>query len=125
MVDIADAVETARQRALPGTEPGPGDRDAADFRGRLDAHLPERARLFHDLYGTRADWADQLTALVQQAAQSWAERPAELKSLDVVRGQNSGWFDALDILTGAAVNLEHGIALEPQEFVWLRVTPRS
>ena len=102
MVDIAEAVETARQRALPGpgTGPGPGDRDAADFRGRLEAHLPELARLFHDLYGTRADWADQLTALVQQAAQSWAERPAELKSLDVVRGQNSGWFLSNEMLGG-------------------------
>lgn len=102
MVDIADAVETARQRALPGpgTGPRPGDRDAADFRGRLDAHLPELARLFHDLYGTRADWADQLTALVQQAAQSWAERPAELKSLDVVRGQYSGWFLSNEMLGG-------------------------
>lgn len=33
--------------------------------------------------------------------------------------------DALDILTGAPVNLEQGIILEPQEFVWLRVTPLS
>ncbi|MGO4190246.1 amylosucrase [Arthrobacter sp. YAF17] len=66
----------------------------------MDAHLPELARLFHDLYGTRADWADQLTALVQQAAQSWAGRPAELKSLDDVRGQNSGWFLTNEMLGG-------------------------
>ena len=102
MVEIADAVETARQRVLAGLDPrsGPADTDASDFRRRLDAHLPELARLFHGLYGTRGDWADQLTALVQQAARSWADRPAELKALDAARERNSGWFLSNEMLGG-------------------------
>lgn len=101
-MEISDAVETARLHVLAGQDagPGPADKDAADFRRRLDAHLPELARLFHSLYGTRADWADQLTALVQQAAGSWADRPAELKALDAVREQDSGWFLSNKMLGG-------------------------
>jgi len=102
MVEVADAIETARRRVLAGldTGPGPADKDAASFRRRLDAHLPELARLFGGLYGTREDWAEQLTALVQQAARSWADRPAELKVLDAVREQDTGWFLSNKMLGG-------------------------
>ena len=102
MVQIADAVETARQRVLAGLDPGPGpaDKEAASFRRRMDAHLPELARLFHGLYGTRADWPEQLTALIQQAVRSWADRPAELKALDADREQDSGWFLSNEMLGG-------------------------
>lgn len=102
MVEFADDVETALQHVLAGLAAGavPEDKDGADFRRRVDAHLPDLALLFHSLYGSRADWLDQLTALVQQAARSWAERPAELKALDATREENSGWFLSNEMLGG-------------------------
>ncbi len=75
-------------------------RTGPDFRRRVDAHLPDLALLFHRLYGSRTDWLDQLTALVQQAARSWEERPAELKALDAAREQNRGWFLSNQMLGG-------------------------
>ena len=103
MVEIADAVETARQHVLAGLDPGSGP--AGQGRGQPSGAAwtptsPELARLFHGLYGTRTDWLDQLTALVQQAARSWAERPAELKALDADREQDSGWFLSNEMLGG-------------------------
>lgn len=102
MVEATDAVEAACRHVLAALDrgPSPDDQDTADFRRRLDAHLPDLARLFHGLYGTRTDWLDQLAALVNQAAQSWAVRPAELKALDAAREDNSGWFLSNQMLGG-------------------------
>jgi amylosucrase len=102
MVEFVDDVEAALQHLLDGLTTGaaPEDKDGADFRRRLEAHLPDLALLFHRLYGSRRDWLDQLTALVRQAARSWAERPAELKALDAAREQNSGWFLSNKMLGG-------------------------
>ncbi|BCW71100.1 alpha-amylase family protein [Arthrobacter sp. NicSoilB8] len=74
--------------------------DRAAFEERFDRHFPSLFRLFHDLYGTRHDWLDQLTELVMQSARSWAERPADLKALDAKREHNSGWFQANTMLGG-------------------------
>ena len=102
MVEFVDDVETALQHVIAGLAAGslPEDKDGADFRRRVEAHLPDLALLFHRLYGSRTDWLDQLTALVQQTARSWAERPAELKALDAAREQNSGWFLSNKMLGG-------------------------
>ena len=78
----------------------PGGRDRAVFEERFDRHFPALFRLFHDLYGARPDWLDQLTDLVMQSARSWAERPAELKGLDAEREHNSGWFQSNTMLGG-------------------------
>ncbi len=74
--------------------------DRAAFEERFDRHFPVLLRLFHDLYGARPDWLDQLTELVMQSARSWAERPAELKALDADREHHSGWFQANTMLGG-------------------------
>lgn len=60
MVEAMDAVETARRHVLAALDKGsaPNHRDTADFRRRLDAHLPDLTQLFHGLYGTRTDWLD-------------------------------------------------------------------
>ncbi|MCB5294793.1 amylosucrase [Arthrobacter sp. SO3] len=102
MVEATDAVEAACRHVLAALDKGrsPDDQDSADFRRRLDAHLPDLARLFHGLYGTRTDWLDQLAALVNQAAHSWAVRPADLLALDAAREDNSGWFLSNQMLGG-------------------------
>ena len=84
-----------RARESGGTAP-----DRAVFEERFDRHFPVLFRLFHDLYGARPDWLDQLTDLVMQSARSWAERPAELKGLDAEREHNSGWFQSNPMLGG-------------------------
>ncbi len=102
MVDAVPAEHTAREHVLTalGMAGAPPGRHAADFRRRFDTHFAELATLFHRLYGARTDWLDQLTALVLQAAVSWAERPAGLKALDAEREHNSGWFLSNDMLGG-------------------------
>lgn len=104
MVESASVDEAAREHVLSilgrdGSLPAAG-RDAPDFWRRFDTAFPELARLFHRLYGTRADWLEQLTALVQQAARSWAERSAELKILDAEREHSNGWFQSNNMLGG-------------------------
>ncbi|MDJ0319094.1 alpha-amylase family glycosyl hydrolase [Pseudarthrobacter sp. PS3-L1] len=74
--------------------------DDADFQAHLDMHFAELCELFHSLYGGRADWLDQLTALIQQCAQSWRERPAGLKAMDAERAGNTGWFQSNTMLGG-------------------------
>ncbi|MEO5780284.1 MULTISPECIES: hypothetical protein [Arthrobacter] len=76
--------------------------DWTDFEEWFDRRFPELCKLFHGLYGVREDWLAQLTALVVQAARSWSERPAELKSLDAERATNPDWFQSDEMLCGEA-----------------------
>jgi amylosucrase len=96
--------EASRLHVLTALAAGAGilpeDPDGAAFRRRFDLHFPELCRLFHDLYGSRPDWLEQLTALLLQAARSWTERPPELKALDAEREHNSGWFQSERMLGG-------------------------
>ncbi|HJW00338.1 MAG TPA: alpha-amylase family glycosyl hydrolase [Arthrobacter sp.] len=104
MRETADVDGVARQHVLSVLEADDGirraDPDWPGFVRRLDVHLPELCRLFRSLYGTRADWLDQLGALVLQCARSWQERPAGLKALDAEREGDSGWFQSNRMLGG-------------------------
>ena len=97
-------VDESRRHVLRALASGPGivwtGPDRAVFEERFDRHFPVLLRLFHNLYGARHDWLDQLTDLVMESARSWAERPAELKSLDAEREHGSGWFQANTMLGG-------------------------
>ncbi len=102
---VADGLDNeARRHVLrvlaSGTGIGWDGPDRAVFEERFDRHFPALFRLFHDLYGARDDWLDQLTDLVMDSARSWAERPAELKSLDAEREHTGGWFQANTMLGG-------------------------
>ena len=104
MVEPVLVDQVARQHVLSALALGTGivgeapDREV--FEERFDRHFPSLFRLFHDLYGARDDWLDQLTELVVESARSWAERPADLKALDAQREHNSGWFQANSMLGG-------------------------
>ncbi|HAP91375.1 MAG TPA: amylosucrase [Arthrobacter bacterium] len=102
-------VDTAQERVLRALE---RELDLArtdpdrEFQRRLDRHFPALYRLFHSLYSSRADWLEQLTALVLQCARSWQDRPPELKSLDAEREGDANregnitWFQSNAMLGG-------------------------
>ena len=93
--------QQARQQVLAALAARPGRvGDDAAFRRRFDQHFPDLSRLFHSLYGQQSDWLDHLTALVLEAARSWQERPADLKTVDDARERDSGWFLSHSMLGG-------------------------
>jgi len=72
----------------------------ASFDARLDAQFPRLHGLFRELYGDRPDVAEQLTAIVQEAAASWRTRSLELKARDAQRAADPGWFQSEGMLGG-------------------------
>ena len=111
MQEFVGADETVRQHAVEAMARA-GIEAGADFEQRFHRHFPDLHRLFHSLYGSRSDWADQLTALVLQIARSWQERPAELKVLDAEREANSGWFLSNGMLGGVCYVDRYAESLE-------------
>ena len=114
---LADGVHSeARRHVLRALAAGTGigwdGADRAVFEERFDRHFPALFRLFHDLYGARPDWLDQLTDLVMQSARSWAERPAPLKGLDAEREHNSGWFQSNTMLGGVCYVDRYAVDLD-------------
>ncbi|MCU1517723.1 MAG: amylosucrase [Pseudarthrobacter sp.] len=104
MRENVDVDEAARQHVLGVLAADDGiqraDPDWPEFERRLDVHFPDLCRLFQSLYSSRADWLDQLGALVLQCARSWQERPAGLKALDAEREGDSSWFLSNRMLGG-------------------------
>ena len=70
------------------------------FRRRLDAHFPQLFRLLVMLYGGRYDFYHHLEQILLLAAQSWLDRPADLKALAAEREQAPDWFQAEQMLGG-------------------------
>ena len=103
--------ETVRQHVLDALARA-GDSADPDFRRRFAAHFPDLCRLFRSLYGSRQDWLDQLTALVEESARSWQERAAELKVLDAQREADSGWFLSNTMLGGVCYVDRYAESLE-------------
>ena len=87
--------------AHPGAVPGAvssADWDA--FRLRLQLHFPTLFPLLLELYGDQYDFFYQVERILALAAQSWLERPAELKALDVQREKQPAWFQSEKMLGG-------------------------
>lgn len=70
------------------------------FIDRLEATFPRLFGLLIHLYGDRYDFFYHLEELLALMAQSWIDRPAELKTLDASREANPGWFQSNQILGG-------------------------
>lgn len=94
--------ESARQHVLTvlSREERPATSADPDFLAHMDEHFPRLCTLFHELYGQRSDWLDQLSSLVRQCARSWRERPLELKAMDAKRAENPAWFQSNAMLGG-------------------------
>ncbi|PWD50620.1 amylosucrase [Serinibacter arcticus] len=83
---------------VPALAPGPDHDDA--FAVRFAQHFPTLHRLFGELYGTRPDVLEALTAVVHLAADSWRERPADLRALDARREADPHFFLDAGMLGG-------------------------
>ncbi|MDO4904150.1 MAG: alpha-amylase family glycosyl hydrolase [Lautropia sp.] len=62
------------------------------FEQRLQEHLPTLIRNLVPLYGKRADFLQQLDALIMTCWNGWADRSREMKALDEARQSDSTWF---------------------------------
>ena len=72
----------------------------AEFRQRLQLHFPTLFPLLLELYSDQYDFFYQVERILALAAQSWLERPAELKTLDAAREQAPAWFQSEKMLGG-------------------------
>ncbi len=77
-----------------------GAADWNSFEARVEEHFPRLFRLLIALYGERFDFYYHLEELLALCAQSWLERPDDLKQLDVVREADAAWFQSEKMLGG-------------------------
>ena len=71
-----------------------------DFRSRLDEHFPHLFNLLIRLYGDQFDFFYYIETLLTSLAQSWIDRPAELKELDRARQANPDWYQSNQMVGG-------------------------
>jgi amylosucrase len=76
----------------------PVDREA--FEARLTANFPALFELLVRLYGGRYDFFYHLERILAAAAESWLDRPPELKRLDAARDADCCWFQSRQMLGG-------------------------
>jgi amylosucrase len=62
------------------------------FCQRLEIHFPRLFHLLFQLYGGQYDFFYHVQALLEHMLNSWFERPAELKRLDLERERQPDWF---------------------------------
>ncbi|MEZ4519918.1 MAG: hypothetical protein R3C44_24830 [Chloroflexota bacterium] len=62
------------------------------FLTRLRLYWPDVVRPLSLLYGERDDFADWATRLLEMVAQGYADRPSELRLLDLQRQSQPDWF---------------------------------
>jgi amylosucrase len=67
-------------------------RDLRHFYTRLGANFYAIHKLFHQLYGHREDFREQLLRLVSVMATRYIARDPKLKALDTAREQDHHWF---------------------------------
>ena len=78
----------ARFKSFARSHPG----EWKEFNQRLENHFPRLFGLLVELYGGQYDFFYHLEELLAALAESWMERPAEMKTLDRAREQEPGWF---------------------------------
>jgi amylosucrase len=72
--------------------------DLRHFYTRLGANFYAIHSLFVRLYGSRADFFEQMTALVDRLARAYIDRPEELERIDMAREEDHNWFLSQDIV---------------------------
>jgi glycosidase len=70
------------------------------FTNRLDEHFERLFGIVLHLYQDRYDFFYHLEELLAVMAQSWIDRPAELKALDLEREAEPDWFQSNQMLGG-------------------------
>lgn len=77
-----------------------GKKDTEIFYQRLRAEFPRLFPLLYHLYGNNYDFFYHLTQIVLTAAESFAERPKELRKLDLDREAHPHWFQSEQMMGG-------------------------
>ncbi len=101
-----NAFERTCQRLLPRLEErfevyaSQHPQEWQDFRSRLDEHFPRLFSLLIHLYGDQFDCFYYIETLLTSLAQSWIDRPVELKELDHTRQQNPDWYQSNQMVGG-------------------------
>ena len=67
-------------------------RDLRHFYTRLGANFYVIHSLFHQLYGEREDFKQQMVRLVEVMAGQYIKRSSALKEVDIAREKNHNWF---------------------------------
>lgn len=88
---IRSELQSARRETTP-------DADWQSFQARFDTEFPRLQALFHQVYGQDAD--AELLQIVLDAADSWQQRPADLKAIDASRAMAPDWFQSNKMLGG-------------------------
>lgn len=70
------------------------------FTSRLHGNFQALFTLYYKVYGGRYDFAFQLEDLLIGCAQSWFNRPLDLRQLDETREKNPLWFQSNQMLGG-------------------------
>jgi glycosidase len=86
----------ARYTACAKEAPG----DWESFMTRLDANFPRLFKLLLPLYGDQYDFFFHLEDLLVRMAQSWINRPQDLKELDAAREARPLWYQSSQMLGG-------------------------
>jgi amylosucrase len=76
--------------------------DTTAFKSRLDKEFPRLFGLLHHLYGHRYDFFYHIEQILLTLAQNFAQRPADLKALDVQREAKPNWFQSEQMLGAVA-----------------------
>ena len=79
---------------------GTSDADWARLTGQFDDSYPRLEALFRRIYGDGDAASRELARLAVDAANSWQDRPADLKALDAERAATPGWFQSNQMLGG-------------------------
>jgi len=66
--------------------------DLRHFYTRLGANFYAIHTLFHQLYGRRPDFKEQMVHLTERLAQAYIDRPPALRKLDMAREEDHTWF---------------------------------
>ena len=77
---------------LMALEPDIKEKNLQHFYIRLGANFYAIHSLFHQLYGQRDDFKQQLNALVRTLTHSYIARSQQLRKLDFAREKNHDWF---------------------------------
>jgi amylosucrase len=64
----------------------------ASFTDRLSQHFVTIFGIFTELYGYRNDCLEHILALVRECAESWADRPDDMRAIDAERIADPEWF---------------------------------
>jgi amylosucrase len=106
--DLQRKTQVSLNRLLPRLETRFSEPAASDpynwklFIERLTANFAELFRLYFQLFSNQYDFFYHLEDLLASMACSWLERPPPLRSLDIERETNPGWFQSNEMLGGMA-----------------------